>query len=57
MLVFWQWFDRITGAIESERKLKKWSRAKKGGLHTGRLRSTSATLGTQITASFKTPAA
>jgi putative endonuclease len=29
MLVFWQWFDRITGAIESERKLKKWSRAKK----------------------------
>jgi putative endonuclease len=28
-LVFSQWFDRITDAIESERKLKKWSRAKK----------------------------
>jgi putative endonuclease len=29
MLVFSQWFDRITDAIENERKLKKWSRAKK----------------------------
>src|SRR4030088_3755311 len=28
-LVFAQWFDRITDAIENERKLKKWSRAKK----------------------------
>jgi putative endonuclease len=28
-LVFSQWFDRVTDAIESERKLKKWSRAKK----------------------------
>jgi putative endonuclease len=28
-LVFSQWFDRITDAIESENKLKKWSRAKK----------------------------
>jgi putative endonuclease len=28
-LVFSQWFDRITDAIETERKLKKWSRAKK----------------------------
>ena len=28
-LVFSQWFDRITDAIECERKLKKWSRAKK----------------------------
>ncbi len=29
VLVFSQWFDRITDAIENERKLKKWSRAKK----------------------------
>jgi putative endonuclease len=29
MLVFSQWFERITDAIENERKLKKWSRAKK----------------------------
>ncbi len=29
ILVFSQWFDRITDAIENERKLKKWSRAKK----------------------------
>jgi putative endonuclease len=28
-LVFSQWFDRITDAVENERKLKKWSRAKK----------------------------
>jgi len=28
-LVFSQWFDRITDAIEAERKLKGWSRAKK----------------------------
>jgi putative endonuclease len=28
-LVFSQWFDRIIDAIENERKLKKWSRAKK----------------------------
>jgi putative endonuclease len=28
-LVYSQWFDRITGAIENERRLKKRSRAKK----------------------------
>jgi putative endonuclease len=28
-LVFSQWFERITDAIENERKLKRWSRAKK----------------------------
>ena len=28
-LIFSQWSDRITDAIENERKLKKWSRAKK----------------------------
>ena len=28
-LIFSQWFDNITDAIENERKLKKWSRAKK----------------------------
>ena len=28
-LVFSEWFYRITDAIECERKLKKWSRAKK----------------------------
>ncbi len=28
-LIFSQWFDRITDAIENERKVKKWSRAKK----------------------------
>jgi putative endonuclease len=28
-LVFSQWFDNITDAIENERKLKKWSRVKK----------------------------
>jgi putative endonuclease len=28
-LIFSQWFDRITDAIENERRLKKWSRAKR----------------------------
>jgi putative endonuclease len=28
-LVYSEWFDRITDAIEAERKLKGWSRAKK----------------------------
>jgi putative endonuclease len=28
-LIFSQWFDQITDAIETRRKLKKWSRAKK----------------------------
>ena len=28
-LVFSQWFERITDAIENERKLKRWSWAKK----------------------------
>ncbi len=28
-LVYSEWFERITDAIENERKLKKWSRAKK----------------------------
>lgn len=28
-LVFSQWFDRVTDGTENERKLKKWSRAKK----------------------------
>ena len=28
-LVFAQWFDQITDAIENERRLKRWSRAKK----------------------------
>jgi putative endonuclease len=27
--VYSEWFDRITDAIENERKLKGWSRAKK----------------------------
>jgi len=28
-LVFSQWFDRIIDAVEAERKIKGWSRAKK----------------------------
>ncbi|WP_371420161.1 GIY-YIG nuclease family protein [Tardiphaga sp.] len=34
-LVYSQWFQRITDAIESERKLKCWSRAKKEALIRG----------------------
>ncbi len=31
-LVYSEWFDRVTDAIEAERKLKGWSRAKKEAL-------------------------
>ena len=48
-LVFSQWFDRITDAIENERKLKKWSRAKRS-VHSGRFRNTTAAFSTKITA-------
>ena len=34
-LMFSQWFDQITDAIENERKLKGWSRAKKEALIRG----------------------
>ena len=34
-LVYWQWFERITDAIENERQLKRWSRAKKEALMRG----------------------
>jgi len=34
-LVYSEWFERITDAIENERRLKKWSRAKKDALIRG----------------------
>ena len=34
-LVFSEWFERVTDAIENERKLKTWSRAKKEALMRG----------------------
>jgi putative endonuclease len=38
-LIFSQWFDRISDAIESERMLKKWSRAKKEAFIRGDIES------------------
>ncbi|HXL14113.1 MAG TPA: GIY-YIG nuclease family protein [Bradyrhizobium sp.] len=38
-LVFSEWFDRITDAIEAERKLKGWSRAKKQAFIAGDITS------------------
>jgi putative endonuclease len=35
VLVYAEWFDRITDAIENERKIKKWTRAKKEALIQG----------------------
>jgi putative endonuclease len=35
VLVYSQWFERITDAIENERKIKRWSRAKKQALING----------------------
>ncbi len=37
ILVFSEWFDRITDAIAAERKIKGWSRAKKEALIGGKL--------------------
>ncbi|WP_315719150.1 MULTISPECIES: GIY-YIG nuclease family protein [unclassified Bradyrhizobium] len=36
-LIYSQWFERITDAIENERRLKKWTRAKKEALIRGDL--------------------
>jgi len=36
-LLFAQWFDRVTDAIENERKLKKWRRAKKEAFMRGEM--------------------
>jgi putative endonuclease len=38
-LIFSQWFNRITDAVENERKLKKWSRAKKEAFIRGDFKS------------------
>jgi putative endonuclease len=35
MLVFSQWFERVTDAIAAERQVKGWSRAKKEALMRG----------------------
>ena len=51
-LVFSQWFDRITDAIENQRKLNKWSR-QKGGLRAGRFRGAPTTFGAQIATSLE----
>ena len=37
VLVFSQWFDRVTDAIAAERQVKGWSRAKKEALIRGDL--------------------
>ncbi len=42
-LLYSEWFDRITDAIACERKLKRWSRAKKTCLYKRRSRRTAAT--------------
>jgi putative endonuclease len=50
VLVYAEWFDRITDAIESERKIKKWTRAKKEAF----IRGDFASL--RVLAKRKTPA-
>ncbi len=39
VLVYAQWFDRITDAIENERTIKRWTRAKKEAFIRGDLAS------------------
>ena len=58
-LVYSQWFDRITDAIEAERKVKGWSRAKKEALIAGRFEDLKALSKrrTPFSSSFETPAA
>ena len=50
ILVFSQWFERITDAIENERRLKRWSRAKKEAFIRGRFHGTSAACGASVAA-------
>ncbi|MGY4451414.1 putative endonuclease [Bradyrhizobium sp. i1.3.1] len=54
-LVFSQWFDRITDAIECERKLKKWSRAKKEAFMRGDFAELHVIGKARISSSFETP--
>jgi predicted GIY-YIG superfamily endonuclease len=58
-LVFSQEFERITDAIEAERKVKGWSRAKKEALIAGRFDDLKALSKrrTPFPSSFETPAA
>jgi putative endonuclease len=39
VMIFSEWFERITDAIENERKLKKWSREKKEAFVRGDIES------------------
>jgi len=39
VLIFSEWFERTTDAIDNERKLKKWSRAKKEAFVRGDIKS------------------
>ncbi len=57
-LVFSQEFDRITDAIEAERKVKRWSRVKKEALIAGRFEDLKALSKrrTKFSSSFETPA-
>jgi putative endonuclease len=58
-LVYSQEFERITDAIEAERKVKGWSRAKKEALIAGRFEDLKALSKrrTPFSSSFETPAA
>jgi putative endonuclease len=55
-LVFSQWFDRITDAIENERKIKKWSREKKEAFIRGDMASLQELSRRRTLHSFETPA-
>jgi len=55
-LIFSQWFDRITDAIENERRVKKWSRAKKEAFIRGDLESLQQLAKRQSLHPFETPA-
>ena len=55
-LAFSQWFDRVTDAIENERKLKKWSRAKKEALIRGDFECSAKPRKAPVSSSFETPA-
>jgi putative endonuclease len=56
VLVVSQWFDHITDAIESERKLKKWSRSKKEAFIRGDIASLQALARRRTPSSFETRA-
>ncbi len=52
-LVFSQWFDRVTDAIENEKKVEEVEPSEEGGLHSGRVRHIKGSCGSPVATFLK----